>query len=170
MVVSTPLKNMKVSWDDYSQYMEKYNSCSKPPTRCWITRGLSSMISPTWAQRKGPANVQAHPGDAQAPARGTMEVWGVDPLKMDQFKGKTAGNNHIVFPMKYGVFLWIYIYIYVFFPTVWGHVETSDTDFGWVSTFSQWRKRVEWPGFAQPFWVTLSGWMMPRYHGEKIIN
>jgi len=22
-VVSTPLKNMKVSWDDYSQYMEK---------------------------------------------------------------------------------------------------------------------------------------------------
>jgi hypothetical protein len=73
------------------------------------------MISPTWAQRKGPANVQAHPGDAQAPARGTMEVWGVDPLKMDQFKGKTAGNNHIVFPMKYGVFLWIYIYMF-FFP------------------------------------------------------
>ena len=26
----TPLKNMKVSWDDYSQYMEK--KCSKPPT------------------------------------------------------------------------------------------------------------------------------------------
>jgi len=23
-VVSTPLKNMKVSWDDYFQYMEKY--------------------------------------------------------------------------------------------------------------------------------------------------
>ena len=23
MVISTPLKNMKVSWDDYSQYMEK---------------------------------------------------------------------------------------------------------------------------------------------------
>jgi hypothetical protein len=22
LVVSTPLKNMKVSWDDYSQYME----------------------------------------------------------------------------------------------------------------------------------------------------
>ena len=27
----TPLKNIKVSWDDYSQYMEK--KCSKPPTR-----------------------------------------------------------------------------------------------------------------------------------------
>jgi len=23
LVVSTPLKDMKVSWDDYSQYMEK---------------------------------------------------------------------------------------------------------------------------------------------------
>jgi hypothetical protein len=33
LVVSTPLKNMKVSWDDYSQYMEKKKSCSKPPTR-----------------------------------------------------------------------------------------------------------------------------------------
>jgi hypothetical protein len=31
-VVSTPLKNMKVSWGDYSQYMEKQRS-SKPPTR-----------------------------------------------------------------------------------------------------------------------------------------
>ena len=31
--IPTPLKNMKVSWDDYSQYMEKQNSCSKPPTR-----------------------------------------------------------------------------------------------------------------------------------------
>ena len=30
--ISTPLKNMKVSWDDYSQYMEN-QKCSKPPTR-----------------------------------------------------------------------------------------------------------------------------------------
>ena len=29
LVVSIPLKNMKVSWDDYSQYIEK--KCSKPP-------------------------------------------------------------------------------------------------------------------------------------------
>jgi hypothetical protein len=29
LVVSTPLKNMKVSWDYYSQHMEK---CSKAPT------------------------------------------------------------------------------------------------------------------------------------------
>ena len=30
LVVSTPLKNMKVSWGYYSENMEK---CSKPPTR-----------------------------------------------------------------------------------------------------------------------------------------
>ena len=30
LVVSIPLKNMKVSWDDSSQYMEIQNSCSKP--------------------------------------------------------------------------------------------------------------------------------------------
>ena len=30
----TPLKNMKVSWDHgIPNWMEKYNSCSKPPTR-----------------------------------------------------------------------------------------------------------------------------------------
>ena len=32
LVVWTPLKNMKVNWDDYSQYMGKQNWCSKPPT------------------------------------------------------------------------------------------------------------------------------------------
>ena len=30
LVVSNPLKNMKVNWDDCFQYMEKYYSCSKP--------------------------------------------------------------------------------------------------------------------------------------------
>ena len=32
LVVSTPLKHMKVNWDDYFIDMEKQNSCSKPPT------------------------------------------------------------------------------------------------------------------------------------------
>ena len=30
--IPTPLKNMKVSWDYYSKYMEKCSKCSKPPT------------------------------------------------------------------------------------------------------------------------------------------
>jgi hypothetical protein len=32
LVVSTPLKNMKVSWVYYSQYMEKLKKCSKLAT------------------------------------------------------------------------------------------------------------------------------------------
>ena len=35
LVVSTPVKNMKLNWDDYSQYMEKlklFQISSKPPT------------------------------------------------------------------------------------------------------------------------------------------
>ena len=44
VVEQTPLKNMKVSWDDYSQYMEQYKSCSKPPTSLYL---LVSMAS-TW--------------------------------------------------------------------------------------------------------------------------
>ena len=31
LVVSTPLKHMKVSWDDYSQDMENKKTCSKSP-------------------------------------------------------------------------------------------------------------------------------------------
>jgi hypothetical protein len=34
--IPTPLKNMKVSWDDYSQYMESHKKCSKPPTSDYI--------------------------------------------------------------------------------------------------------------------------------------
>ena len=30
---ATPLKNMKVNWDDYSQYFWENKKCSKPPTR-----------------------------------------------------------------------------------------------------------------------------------------
>ena len=33
LVVSTPLKNMKVKWDYCSQYMESHKKCLKPPTR-----------------------------------------------------------------------------------------------------------------------------------------
>jgi hypothetical protein len=38
LVVSTPLKNMKVTWDDYSQYMEKLKN--KRPTSIDIGRGV----------------------------------------------------------------------------------------------------------------------------------
>jgi hypothetical protein len=36
LVVSIPLKNMKVSWDDYSQYMENKNVPNHQPVNwCW---------------------------------------------------------------------------------------------------------------------------------------
>ena len=41
LVVWTPMKNMNVNWDDYSQYMGKYKMATKPPTShdillfCW---------------------------------------------------------------------------------------------------------------------------------------
>ena len=37
--IPTPLKNMEVSWDDYSQYMNK--KCSKPPSRTCIENTLN---------------------------------------------------------------------------------------------------------------------------------
>ena len=53
-----PLWKIWVTWDDYSQYMEKSNSCSKPPTRNdgFIFDSQQSTIS-DWAVaswRKGP--------------------------------------------------------------------------------------------------------------------
>ena len=41
LVVSAPLINMIVNWDDYFQYMGKYKSCSKAPTSLswFITAG-----------------------------------------------------------------------------------------------------------------------------------
>ena len=48
LVVSTPLKNMKVNWDDYfqyNQYMEKYKSCSSHHQPEYETQAL---IIITW--------------------------------------------------------------------------------------------------------------------------
>ena len=56
LVVSTPLKNMKVSWGYYFQYIEKYTSCSKPPTSCVILvfflNSESGFVWKWWASRK----------------------------------------------------------------------------------------------------------------------
>ena len=35
LVVSTPLKNMKITWDDYSQYMEKLKKQTTNQYRYW---------------------------------------------------------------------------------------------------------------------------------------
>ena len=45
--IPTPLKNMQVSWDDYSQYMEK-KKYSKPQTRIYFSR-MKSLFFPQGA-------------------------------------------------------------------------------------------------------------------------
>jgi len=42
---------MKVSWDDYSQYMEKSNSCSKPPTSFREQDAIAEWFESDHAQR-----------------------------------------------------------------------------------------------------------------------
>ena len=52
-LVLTLLKNMKVHWDDYSQYMEKSSKCSKPPTRfCVRTFKCVSSYHPGLERRE----------------------------------------------------------------------------------------------------------------------
>ena len=46
LVVSTPLKNMKVEWDYYSQYMESHKiPCFKPPTSLCLCVAVLVNIS-----------------------------------------------------------------------------------------------------------------------------
>jgi len=70
LVVSTPLKNMLVSWDDYSQYMEK-QKWSKPPTRIWSHYKLFLLVisarchdqkAPTSASWERPASIKQQVG------------------------------------------------------------------------------------------------------------
>ena len=64
LVVLTPLKNVKVSWDDYSQYMESHKKCSKPPTSSkWKFPQMrvppkSSISSVHWFLQFAPAQVR----------------------------------------------------------------------------------------------------------------
>ena len=61
LVVWTPLKNMKVNWDDYSQYMGK-KKCSKPPTsnhivahHGWYLPWISTSLWLSQQQKTHPA-------------------------------------------------------------------------------------------------------------------
>ena len=50
LVVLTSLKNMKVSWDDYSQYIWKIEKCSKPPTSLYHVDIMEVFVS-TWQKQ-----------------------------------------------------------------------------------------------------------------------
>jgi hypothetical protein len=68
LVVSTPLKNMKVSWDDYSQHMESHkihvpNHQAVIYQRVKVTSGLHP---PNGFSTLLPAFVQSHISSAMA--------------------------------------------------------------------------------------------------------
>ena len=67
LVFSTPLKNMKINWDDSCKYMEKQKSCSKPLTR-YVYIYISHDI-PTVSERLGtPLHSQRLPNTSPSSA------------------------------------------------------------------------------------------------------
>ena len=66
LVVSTPLENILVSWDDYSQYIWKNTKCSKPPTSHVLHQIVPVLLhflehSPSMFFAAAPAKAGAHP-------------------------------------------------------------------------------------------------------------
>ena len=79
LVVSTPLKNMKVSWDDeIPNWMKNEKSYSKPPTRsCLLSKSTPSNLHQPW-----PVSAKRRP---VAPEAGSQH----DP----QLPGPSAGSS-----------------------------------------------------------------------------
>ena len=61
LVVSTPLKNTKVSWDDYSQYMEKVFQTMKPNIYIYIILHILMLTT------RHPLNTELN-GDSPPPS------------------------------------------------------------------------------------------------------
>ena len=64
---ATPLKNMKVNWDDYSQYMGKLKMATKPPTSEGDWANLVVFL-PSWKFTE-----KLRPLDAKCPALRALE-------------------------------------------------------------------------------------------------
>ena len=81
LVVSISLKNMKVSWDDYSQYGQ-IKKCSKPPT--------SSSLSVRGFTVRGSTLRTAHGIKARQARIGTSQNTSVSCVRMAQKLPKTC--------------------------------------------------------------------------------
>ena len=70
VVEPTPLKNMKVNWDDYSQYMEKQKMFQSPPTRLLIATNhfIKRYYQPGF---NWPISSEIHRSRSANPARST---------------------------------------------------------------------------------------------------
>ena len=87
MVVWTPLKNIKVNWDDYSQYMEKWKSCST--NQCHIL--LLSNVQTQWAHDLSPGHQHSR------------------EMSPEKHGKKTALTSPFIvdFPIQHGDFPWL---------------------------------------------------------------
>ena len=102
LVVSIPLKNMKVSWDDYSKIYGNTKKCSKPPTSisCHIP-----ILFPFWSVWN-PYSYAAH-GETIPSRNSTVSIIvkslprgeKVPKLKSEKQLGVISGN----IPTKYGL-------------------------------------------------------------------
>ena len=82
LVVANPLENMKVSWDDYPQYIE----CPKPPTTCWFTskNGGLAWFSPQndivpWFDHRACCIHQPLNGGCTVSNNRYTVAWGIKP-------------------------------------------------------------------------------------------
>jgi hypothetical protein len=111
-----PLKNMKVSWDDYSQYMEKKTTCSKPPTRYIY---IQNYISNLWKHCKvyqGINHILVLPFILNHPeARGIIGLrhdpnWPYRPEPKSDTKTNTVTSTYPICSM-YAIFTYIILHL-----------------------------------------------------------
>ena len=88
----TPLKNMKVIWDDYSQYMEKKNVPNHQPVKFNFHHSPSNRMRQTWVFPSPP-----------------VQIWSAQEMPRWQ-RGNSALNIHFHSTLQ----LWhAHIYIYI---------------------------------------------------------
>ena len=88
---ATPLKNMKVNWDDYSQYMEKYKMATKPPTSLCIQLTASTGAPALWVSESNcSCKLRLRPGGNGTGSSGESVV--PERRKTVENDGKTKGK------------------------------------------------------------------------------
>ena len=128
LVVDLPLWKILVSWDDYSQYMEKYNSCSKPPTSCCM-----SMVS----------------GDCAQPSVSSVSsvgMWEKQPSHPERLHGSCGGVTACAVQHEWATRVWSKSGIHKLSPT-------SHYISGWWLTYpSEKYEFVSWDDDTHTIW------------------
>ena len=138
LVVSTPLENMKVNWDDYSQYMEKHVPNHQPVYMTWYDMIvlLPSWTSMTISQHTTRQVLQSSPvfrghlglkfDPVQSPGKWQLTnvvhqghelrlnwswvSWNGTHMTYVHISNNNDNNNNIL-----SIYTYIYIYIYIIY-------------------------------------------------------